>query len=90
MGSGIVIVRPWILMGGHEFYDKVLAFNLKVYEHKFMNTIEATNRGPNQGHKRKYVEVEGPCHFTRPLFTCVLNNLLNKRQYNFRLSIHSA
>ncbi len=26
-----------------------------------MNTIEATKRGPCQGHARKYMEVEGPC-----------------------------
>ncbi len=30
----------------HEFYDRTLPFNLKVYEHKFINTIEATKRGP--------------------------------------------
>ncbi len=26
--------------------------NLNVYEHKFMKTIEATKRGPHQGHTR--------------------------------------
>ncbi len=46
----------------HVFYDRVLAFNLKVYEHKFMNTIEATKRGPHQGYNGKYMEVEQPCH----------------------------
>ncbi len=26
-----------------------------------MITIEATKRGPHQGHNGKYMEVEGPC-----------------------------
>ncbi len=29
---------------------------------KFMNTVEATNRGPHHGHNGKYMEVEGSCH----------------------------
>ncbi len=29
---------------------QAITFNVKVYEHKFMNTIEATKTGPHQGH----------------------------------------
>ncbi len=36
--------------------------NLKVYDRKFMNTIEATHRGHHHGYSEKYMEVEGSCH----------------------------
>ncbi len=77
---------------GHEFYDRAIAFNLKVYEHKFMNTIEAPKRSPHQGHNRKYMEVEGAYDvlLEHSLFTCELNYSLPRKQYDFRLNIHSS
>ncbi len=38
--------------------------NLNIYQHRFINTstIETTKRGPQKGHNRKYMEVEGPYH----------------------------
>ncbi len=77
--------------GAMSFYDRAIAFNLHVYEHKFMTTIEVTKRGPHQGHNWKYMEVEGRCHV-------LLNHCshmswitrLPRRQYDFRLSIPSG
>ncbi len=69
-----MIVRPWNLMVGHAFYDRAIAFNLKVYEHRFMNTIEATKRGPHHMTQWKiHGSVVVLSCFTRPLFTCELN-----------------
>ncbi len=60
MGSCVMIVRLWILIG--EAMSFMIVFNLNVYENKFIKTIEATKRYPHQGDNRKYMEVEGPCH----------------------------
>ncbi len=72
---------------GMTFMTRALVFNLKVYKHRFMNTIEATKRVPHQGNYGVYMEVEGPCHFfTRQLLmasnttrTSELNYLLTKK-----------
>ncbi len=39
--------------------------NVNFYEHRFINTstFETTRRGPYKGYNRKYMEVEGPCHY---------------------------
>ncbi len=75
---------------GHEFNDTAIAFNLKVYDHRFMNTIEATKGGPHQGHKWKIYGSGGT-------LSCLLEHCsyvswithLPRRQYDFRLRIHS-
>ncbi len=63
---------------GHEVYDRAIAFILNVYERKFMITIEATKRGPHQGHNGSGGTLSW---FTRPLFTCELNNSLTKKAF---------
>ncbi len=76
---------------GYEFYDRTIAFNLKVYEHKFMNTIESTKKGPHHGYNRKYMEVEGLSYVWLDHCSHVTWIIhLPRRQYDVRLSIHSG
>ncbi len=73
----------------HEFYDRAIVFQF--YEHKFMNTIEATKRGPHQVHIGKYMEVEGPCHVLLDhCWHVSWITWLPWRQSDFRLSNHAG